>query len=221
MYPLCPLGSFVDDVKEVGDVVFVVDFSDDQMAVESSVDVSMSGVDLVVLDEGGGQFLESCVADVWWNEGEEDLSRDSSWDEGSESDSIFVERFAVELISVDCGWQGEENSAGFLSSVVVLNVLNVEDLMGFFCQSLEKLLDTMQWSLCSSASFESHEDGVVGMLVDVTEVVIFKVDCLFQHHLGGWRLKGCDRLVFCSRKAVRQPPWGSRPAAVRRPPESQ
>ena len=93
-------------------------------------------MDLVVFDEGGGQFLKSSVADGWRNEGKEDLCRDSSRDEGSEGGSIFGECFAVETISVEISWQREENPTGFLTSVVVLDVLDVEGLLSFFCQSL-------------------------------------------------------------------------------------
>ena len=49
--------SWVREVDEVGDVVCVVYLCDDEVLVESSVDVAVSGVDLVSVDEGSCQFL--------------------------------------------------------------------------------------------------------------------------------------------------------------------
>ena len=46
------LCSVVDDFQKVRDVFVVVDFSNYQMSIESSVDVSVCGVDLVGGDEG-------------------------------------------------------------------------------------------------------------------------------------------------------------------------
>ena len=54
---VCLVVSWVREVDEVGDVVCVVYLCDDEVLVESSVDVAMSGVDLVSVDEGSCQFL--------------------------------------------------------------------------------------------------------------------------------------------------------------------
>ena len=54
---VCLVVSWVREVDEVGDVVCVVYLCDDEVLVESSVDVAVSGVDLVSVDEGRCQFL--------------------------------------------------------------------------------------------------------------------------------------------------------------------
>ena len=54
---MCLVVSWVREVDEVGDVVCVVYLCNDEVLVESSVDVAVSGVDLVSVDEGCCQFL--------------------------------------------------------------------------------------------------------------------------------------------------------------------
>ena len=129
MDSVCLVVSWVREVDEVGDVVCVVYLCDDEVLVESSVDVAVSGVDLVSVDEGRCQFLKSGVCDGRWHKGEEDLGGCSAGDESSVGDAFVGQSFPVEQVDVDVVWQWEVDLAGFLSSVVVCGGLDVECLL--------------------------------------------------------------------------------------------